>query len=250
MSSPPTSTDTKTISSISGARGSPVFTPSPDDPYMLVRHAYSRTAPDTEFEPLEAPSETEEPQPLSSTSAPPSPDYTPASPNYTPATPHTNDESKPFETSETRVTSPHSTTPPTDSTSSLSPQRPLLTQTLPTPTPPRAFYYRSTSWVAVRTQPTLSPGYSAKLTEAMTLSRYSFRKRYISSYETPSSSSSLTFPVRKRYQVTFELIADTETKSDESQDEDIDSESKEATLEDYQQLMSWLRIQPRMGHWV
>ncbi|GKE59296.1 hypothetical protein Tco_1498481, partial [Tanacetum coccineum] len=44
--------------------------------------------------------------------------------------------------------------------------------------------------MVVRTQPTLSPGYSAKLTEEMALSPPSFRKRYRSSYETPSSSSS------------------------------------------------------------
>ncbi|GKG43661.1 hypothetical protein Tco_0482754, partial [Tanacetum coccineum] len=57
---------------------------------------------------------------------------------------------------------------------------------------------------AVHTQPTLSPGLSARVTEAMTLSPPSFRKRYGSSYETPSSSaspaSSLTFPLRKTYQ--------------------------------------------------
>ncbi|GKC28153.1 hypothetical protein Tco_1035447 [Tanacetum coccineum] len=129
MSSLPAPTDTETISLIDGSRGSPVFTPFPDDPYMLVRHAYSPTAPDTESEPLEGPSETEEPQPLSLTSAPPLPDYTPA-------TPHTDDELDPFETSKTRVTSPHSTTPPAYPTSLPSPQRPPLTQTSPTPTPP------------------------------------------------------------------------------------------------------------------
>ncbi|GJV11829.1 hypothetical protein Tco_1353370 [Tanacetum coccineum] len=90
MSSPPAPTDTETISPTSGARGSPVFTPFPDDPYML---------------------------PLSSTSAPPSPDYTPA-------TPHTDDEPEPIETSETRVTSPHFTTLSADSTSPPSPRRP------------------------------------------------------------------------------------------------------------------------------
>ncbi|GJR88530.1 hypothetical protein Tco_0212541 [Tanacetum coccineum] len=53
-------TDTKTISSIGGALGSPVFTPSSDDPYMLARHAYSPTASDTESEPFGDPLETEE----------------------------------------------------------------------------------------------------------------------------------------------------------------------------------------------
>ncbi|GKE89503.1 hypothetical protein Tco_1566978 [Tanacetum coccineum] len=51
---------------------------------------------------------------------------TPPSPDYTPATPHTDDESEPFETSMTRVTSPPSPTPPADLTSPPYPQRPLL----------------------------------------------------------------------------------------------------------------------------
>ncbi|GJT97038.1 hypothetical protein Tco_1092556 [Tanacetum coccineum] len=93
---------------------------------------YSPTAPDTELELLEAPSKTEEPRSLSPTSAPPSPDYTPA-------TLHTDDESEPFETSKTRVTSPHFTTSPADPISPPSPQRPPLTQTSPAHTPPRAF---------------------------------------------------------------------------------------------------------------
>ncbi|GJT72595.1 hypothetical protein Tco_1031881 [Tanacetum coccineum] len=102
---------------------------------------YSPTAPDTELELLEAPSKTEEPRSLSPTSAPPSPDYTPA-------TLHTDDESEPFETSKTRVTSPHFTTSPADPISPPSPQRPPLTQTSPAHTPPRAFYYRSTARMA------------------------------------------------------------------------------------------------------
>ncbi|GJW60055.1 hypothetical protein Tco_0109390 [Tanacetum coccineum] len=113
-------TDTETITSIDGARGSPVFTTSPDEPYMLVRHAYSPTALDTESEPFEAPLETEEPQPLSSTLAPPSPDYTPS-------TLHIDDESESFEVSEARVTSSPSPTLPVDPTSPPSPQRPLPT---------------------------------------------------------------------------------------------------------------------------
>nr|GEU73990.1 hypothetical protein [Tanacetum cinerariifolium] len=96
---------------------------------MLVRQAYSPTYLYTDSEPLEAPSEIEEPQLLSPTSVPPSPDYTPV-------TSHTYNESDPFETSETRVTSPHSTTLSADPTSLPSPQRPPLTQTSPTPTPP------------------------------------------------------------------------------------------------------------------
>nr|GEX77412.1 hypothetical protein [Tanacetum cinerariifolium] len=81
----------------------------------------------------------------------------------------------------------------------------------------------------------------------MNLSPSSFRKRYKSSYETPSSSSlaSLpTLPVRKRYRGTSELVEDTETEveeseaeaeaegidlgSEESEDEGPDSKGKEA----------------------
>ncbi|GKF27656.1 hypothetical protein Tco_0093998, partial [Tanacetum coccineum] len=41
----------------------------------------------------------------------------------------------------------------------------------------------------------------------------SFYKGYRSSYETPSPSSSLTLPIRKRYQGTLELVEDTEDES-------------------------------------
>ncbi|GKC82568.1 hypothetical protein Tco_1138285 [Tanacetum coccineum] len=73
----------------------------------------------------------------------------------------------------------------------------------------------------------------------MALSPSSFRKRYISSYATPSSLSSPpslpTLTSRKRYQGTYKLIAYTETESDESEDKGTDSESEEAALEDQQQ---------------
>ncbi|GJS21506.1 hypothetical protein Tco_0450138 [Tanacetum coccineum] len=85
----------------------------------------------------------------------------------------------------------------------------------------------------------------------MTLSPLSFRKRYESSYETPSSSaspaSSLTLPPRKRYRGTSEPILDTKTKGDESkvegtgsesedsEDEGLDSKIKEAASKDQQQ---------------
>nr|GEX07206.1 hypothetical protein [Tanacetum cinerariifolium] len=155
MSSSSVPTDTKTIISTEGAQGSPVFTPSPDNPYMVVRHFYSLTDPGTEFEPFEDPS------------APPSLDYPRT-------TPHAIDESETYETFETRVTSPYSTTPP----------------------------------------PTLSPGYSTKLTKVTALSPSLFCKRY---------------------RGTYDLIADTKTKRDESKDEVTESESEEAASEDQQQ---------------
>ncbi|GJV55103.1 hypothetical protein Tco_1456108 [Tanacetum coccineum] len=77
--------------------------------------------------------------------------------------------------------------------------------------------------MVVCTQPTVSSGISARVTEVMALSPSLFSKRYRSSYETPSSSaspaSSLTLPIRKRYR----------------EDEGPDSESKEAASKGQQQ---------------
>ncbi|GJV36674.1 hypothetical protein Tco_1409151 [Tanacetum coccineum] len=61
---------------------------------------------------------------------------------------------------------------------------------------------------------------SARIAEAAALSPSSFRKRYRSSDETSSSSSSLTLPVRKRYRGTSELILDTDSEGDELGEED------------------------------
>ncbi|GKD04378.1 hypothetical protein Tco_1179352 [Tanacetum coccineum] len=82
----------------------------------------------------------------------------------------------------------------------------------------------------------------------MTLSPPSFYKRYKSSYETPSSSSSSpTLPLWKRYRGTSELIADTETESDESEDEGTDLESEEVALEDQQLLVRTTWEDPKDG---
>ncbi|GJX74965.1 reverse transcriptase domain-containing protein [Tanacetum coccineum] len=140
-----------------------------------------------------------------------------------------------------RLESPsHSTTPSAHLTTLPSSQQPPLTQKSPTHTPPRSFYYCDTARMAMRTQPTLSLGLLDILNKAMALSPSSFHKGYRSSYETPlssSSSSSSTIPSQKRYHSTFELIADTETESDESEEEGTDSESKEATSEDQQEAV-------------
>ncbi|GKB86706.1 hypothetical protein Tco_0958978 [Tanacetum coccineum] len=98
------------------------------------------SSPDTDSEPLDAPSEAEETQPPSPTSAPSIPDYTST-------TPYTNEELEPSEIPETRSTSPHSTTLPADSISPSSPHQPPHTQI--SPTHPRSFYYRSTAQIAV-----------------------------------------------------------------------------------------------------
>nr|GFB25637.1 hypothetical protein [Tanacetum cinerariifolium] len=69
----------------------------------------------------------------------------------------------------------------------------------------------------------------------MVLSPSSFYKRYKSSYETPSSSSSLasspTYPPRKRYIGTSKPIADTKMESTELEDEDTDSKDEETIPE-------------------
>nr|GEU89483.1 hypothetical protein [Tanacetum cinerariifolium] len=149
-------------------------------PYVLVRQAYTPIATDTEFEPFE------ETQPVSPRVAPLSHDYTLASPDYTPDTPYSDEESKPTEASETRTASP------SDSTSSLSPDYPLT-----------------------HTSPTLH------LLELFTTTGL---HRYIPSCETPTPSSSpqVASPAltpRKRYQSTSELIANIDTKSEDSEDE-------------------------------
>ncbi|GJW12976.1 hypothetical protein Tco_0017109 [Tanacetum coccineum] len=65
---------------------------------------------------------------------------------------------------------------------------------------------------------------SSKIAKAAALSPSSFRKRYRSSYEIPSPSSSLTLPIRKRYRGKLELVEDTK---DESLDSDTEREGLE-----------------------
>ncbi|GJQ91657.1 hypothetical protein Tco_0002796 [Tanacetum coccineum] len=174
---------------------SPVL--SSDDLYLTVRQAHTPSIVGTESELGEAPSEIEEFLPLVSRA------------------PLTDEEFKASKLLNTRITSSHFTAP-SDSTTPLSPDHPLA-QTSPAQT--RVSYYNSTIRIAVRTQPTLSSGMSARIAEATTLSPSSFHKRYRSSYETPSPSSSPTLPIRKRYRSTSKLVEDTE---DESLDSDTE----------------------------
>ncbi|GKC99708.1 hypothetical protein Tco_1169983 [Tanacetum coccineum] len=67
---------------------------------------------------------------------------------------------------------------------------------------------------------------SARIAEATALSPSSFRKRYRSSYETPSPSSSPTLPIRKRYRGTSELVEDTKEESSDSDTKREGSEDK------------------------
>nr|GEY09520.1 hypothetical protein [Tanacetum cinerariifolium] len=94
------------------------------------------------------------------------------------------------------------------------------TPTSSNPTPVLPLIDEETARMAVRTQHTLSPGFSARLTEAMTLSLSSFRKRYRSSYETHTSSApSPTLPIRKRYRVRHAYLASiTDSKSEPFED--------------------------------
>ncbi|GJV76355.1 hypothetical protein Tco_1507939 [Tanacetum coccineum] len=193
MSSPSAHSFPETITPTNRARDSLVITHLHDDPYMLVRQAYTPIAMDIESEPFKDPIETEETYPLCPRVIPLPPDYTPASLDYTLDTLHLDKDLEPMEASETRPASP------SGSTSPLSPDHPL-TQTSPTSTPSQAFYYHSTA--------------------------------YRSSYENPSSSaspaSSLTLPIQKRYQGTFELILYTKTEGDELEAKGTGSESEES----------------------
>ncbi|GJZ54218.1 hypothetical protein Tco_0609103 [Tanacetum coccineum] len=204
--------------------------PPSDDTYLIVGNAHTPTAIDTESEPKEAPSETEELQPLVTRTSPLSSDHTPTSSDPTPVLPLTNKEFEASEPSDTRITSSHSTAP-SDSTTPLSPDHPL-THTTPTLMLSQPLYYCRTTRMAVRTQPTLSLGFSTRLTEAMALSPSSFCKRYRSSYETSSSSASpapsLILPIRKRYWGTFEPILGTKTEDDKSEAKGADSGSEES----------------------
>nr|GEX78482.1 hypothetical protein [Tanacetum cinerariifolium] len=135
--------------------------------------------------------------------------------------PLTDEEFEASKPLDTRTTSSHSSAS-SNSTAPLSPDHPL-TQTSPTPTLTRVLFHRRIARMAMRTQPTLSLGMSARITKAAALSPSSFHKRYRSFYETPSPSS-LTIPTRKRYRGTFKLIEDTE---DDSSDLDTEREGLE-----------------------
>nr|GEY50947.1 hypothetical protein [Tanacetum cinerariifolium] len=75
--------------------------------------------------------------------------------------------------------------------------------------------YLRTARMIVLAKPAMSPGHSATVAEAITLSDLAFCNRYRFSYETSSPSPSLTLPVKKRYRCIFELILDTDSQGDE-----------------------------------
>ncbi|GKB80005.1 hypothetical protein Tco_0946900 [Tanacetum coccineum] len=190
-----------------GAQSSRVPAPFPEDPYEAIRQA-RLVETDTESEPFEDPTESETPESPHTVASPT------LLPNSTPPACHA-EESEDSDMSGARSTS-------SDSTAPLSPNH-ALTHTSPTPTPTRASFHRRTARMTVRAQPVMSCGHSARVTEAMALSDSTFCKRYRSSYETPSSSSSSAFPVRKRYRGTSELILDTNSE-EEIGEEDTDED--------------------------
>ncbi|GKE31299.1 hypothetical protein Tco_1450621 [Tanacetum coccineum] len=210
--STPSYVDSKTITQVDRAQSSRVPVPLPDDPYVAVRQA-QLVDTDSESNLEEAPSKAKELQSLGS------------------RLPLMGEQFEAIKPSSARTNSSYSSTS-SDSTTPLSSDHPL-THVSPTPTPTRVSFHHRTTCIAVRTQPTLSPSMSARIAEAAALSPSSFRKRYISSYET--SSSSLTLPVRKRCRGTSKLILDTNserdelgeegTKEDESSDVDDERES-------------------------
>ncbi|GJT30593.1 hypothetical protein Tco_0910868 [Tanacetum coccineum] len=206
--STPDYVNSESITQTDGAQSSRVSVPLPDDPYVAVRQA---RLVDTESEPEEAPAEAEELQSLGS------------------RVPLMVEEFEAVEPSGTRTDSSHSSAS-LDSTAPLSPDH-LLTHVSPTPTPTRASFHRRTTRMTVRVQPDMSPGHSARVTEVMALSGSAFRKRYRSSYESPSSSLSLALLVWKRYQGTSELILDTDSEGYELGDEDIE-EDKSSDMDD------------------
>ncbi|GJX58050.1 hypothetical protein Tco_0289440 [Tanacetum coccineum] len=234
--STPTHFDSEIFPQTDGAQSSRVPIPLSDDPYRAVRQSHL-TDTDIESGPLEDLREIEISQPplVVPSPVPSSNDlHLTVGHDHTPATVDTESEPKEApseieefgasEPSDTRITSSHSSAS-SDSITPLSLDHPL-TQTSPTPTPTRVSFYRRTARMAVRTQPTLSPGMSARIAKASALSPSSFCMRYRSSYETPSPSSSSTLPIRKRYQGTSELVEDTEEESSDSDDERDRSEDE------------------------
>nr|GEW62657.1 hypothetical protein [Tanacetum cinerariifolium] len=106
MSSPSAPTVPETITPTNRANDSLVITHLHDDPYMLIRQAYTPIVTDTDSEPLKDPIETKETQPLSPMATPLVLDYTLSSPDYTSNKPHSDEDSEPIVASETRTASP------------------------------------------------------------------------------------------------------------------------------------------------
>nr|GEY06182.1 acetolactate synthase 1 [Tanacetum cinerariifolium] len=186
--SSPAHFDSEIISQIDEAQSSRVPTHLPDDLYSLLV-VPSRVPPSNDLH-LKA-GQAHTPATIDTKSEP---EETPSKieefQSLVPRAPHTDGEFEASVSSDTWTISSHSSAS-SDSTTQLSPDRPL------TWTSPPELYL-------------------------------AFRKRYRSSYETPSPSPSPTLLVQKRYRGTFELILDMETEDDESEAEGSGSGSEES----------------------
>nr|GEV82590.1 hypothetical protein [Tanacetum cinerariifolium] len=83
--------------------------------------------------------------------------------------------------------------------------------------------------MAMRVPPTMSLGLFSSIAEVTFMFDLTFCRRFRSSYD---SSQSPTFPVRKRYRVTSELILDTDSVKDEEIEESSDYDSVSEDVED------------------
>ncbi|GKG32467.1 hypothetical protein Tco_0429977, partial [Tanacetum coccineum] len=84
--------------------------------------------------------------------------------------------------------------------------------------------------MAMRSQPTLSPGMLACIAKAAVLSPSFIHKRYRSSYETSSTSSS-TLPMRKIYKGISELILDTDSEGGDLGEGDTKEDEEDESLD-------------------
>ncbi|GJS21256.1 hypothetical protein Tco_0449888 [Tanacetum coccineum] len=189
--------------------------PLPEDPYEAIKQAYL-VGTDTESEPFEDLG-TESPESPHAVASPIS------LPDSTPPVGHV-EESEGSDTSGAGSMSSDSTTP-------LSPDHPLTRDTLVlVPS------LRRTARMAVRVQPAMSPGCSARIAEVAAKSYVAFHKRFRSPYKSsPSPSPTLLF--QKRYRGTSELILSTDSEADELGDEEdeedsLDSDSRSKDAED------------------
>ncbi|GJT16724.1 reverse transcriptase domain-containing protein [Tanacetum coccineum] len=194
------------------AQSTRVPVPLPKDPYDAIRQA-NLVGTDTESEPFED-LRSESPESPHIVASPIS------FPDSTPPIGHVEG----FEGSGTSSAGSTSS----DSTTPLSPDYPLTCDT-----PVLVPSLRRNARMAMRIQPALSPGYSARLAEVTSMSDIAFHKRFRSFYES-SPSPSPTLLVRKRYKGTSELILGTNSEGDELGDEEVslDSDSRSEDAKD------------------
>ncbi|GJU94461.1 hypothetical protein Tco_1319217 [Tanacetum coccineum] len=155
------------------------------------------------------------------------------------------EEFKDSELSGTRTILSHSSAS-SDSTTPLSLDHPL-TQASPTPTPTQVSFHHRIARMAVRTQPTLSLGMSARIVEAAALSPSSGTSELIE--DTKGESSELDSKRDQRIRVRIQMMRERESHSldDEShglddegqglEDEGLRMEEEEAAPEGQQQAV-------------